>query len=338
MIPRNTPIRLLVVMDPIGAIDPAKDSSFAMLLEAQRRGWLVRYAELDDLWLHDGVAWGRATAIRVKEDPNEWFDLGEAEETRLGDFDVILMRKDPPFDMEYIYATYILERAEAHGALVVNRPQALHDANEKAFVAWFPEDEGQIVTGGSTPRLQAFIQEHGRSPCPRGGKTARGGVFVTGTEDPNRNVLLDTMTEFGTRSVLAQRYVPAILESGDARILLFDGEPVPTALVRHPPADDHRGNISVGATTDCRPLTPEEQDVCDAVGPVLREKGLLFVGIDVIGGLLTEINVTSPTGIRELERDGSLEIARTLLDAIESRIPVRRRQAGARRDQTSQRQ
>ena len=316
----NRPLHLLVVMDPIQAIDPAKDSSFAMLLEAQKRGWSSHYAELGDLWLRDGTAWGRVTEVRVQDDAQDWFELGASADARLGDFDVILMRKDPPFDAEYVFATYILERAESAGALVVNRAQSLRDANEKAFVAWFPEVAAPTLIARSQSVLKAFVREHERAvikPLDRmGGRS----VFVTGVEDPNLNVLLDTMTDLGTRYALAQRYLPAIRDEGDARILLIDGDPVPTALVRHPPPDDHRGNISVGAKTVCRPRTDAEQRVCEAVGPVLREKGLLFVGIDVIGDWLTEINVTSPTGIRELARDGACDVAARLLDAVEARV------------------
>ena len=318
------PPRLLVVMDPIGAIEPTKDSSFAMLLEAQKRGWSSACAELGDIWIRDGIAWGRVTDVRVRDDSHHWFDLGASQDVRLGDFDVILMRKDPPFDAEYVFATYILERAEAAGALVVNRAQSLRDANEKAFVAWFPEVAAPTLIARSRSELKAFVQEHERAVIKpldlMGGRS----VFVTGVDDPNLNVLLDTMTELGTRYALAQRYVSAIREEGDARILLIDGEPVPTALVRYPPPEDHRGNISVGAKTECRPLTDAERRVCETVGPVLREKGLLFVGIDVIGGWLTEINVTSPTGIRELERGGAIGITAALLDAAASRAPERR--------------
>jgi len=317
---RDAGIRLLVVMDPIQAIDPAKDSSFAMLLGAQERGWDVAYVEVGDLWIRDGDAHGHVTKLRVQDDPNDWFALGASEDAPLADFDVILMRKDPPFDMEYVYTTYVLERAEAQGALVVNRPQALRDANEKAFVAWFPEVTAPTLITRSVSRLRAFVEEHERAVIKPLDRMAGRSVFVTSVEDPNRNVLLDTMTELGTRYALAQRYVPAIRESGDARILLIDGEPVPMALVRHPPADDHRGNISVGATAECRALTDDERRVCDVLGPVLREKGLVFVGIDVIGGYLTEINVTSPTGIRELERGGASGTAQALMDAIARRI------------------
>ena len=316
----SAPTRLLVVMDPIAKIDPQKDSTFAMLLEAQQREWDVRYAELSDIWLRDGEAHGRVAELRVADTPDDWHALGDTSHVALGEFDVILMRKDPPFDMEYVFATYILERAEAAGALVMNRPQSLRDANEKAFIAWFPGVSAPTLISRSLPRLREFIDDHGRAvvkPLDRmGGRS----VFVTGARDKNRNVLLETMTEFGTHYVMAQRYIPDIVEGGDARILLINGEPIPTALVRIPPADDHRGNISVGAKALCRPLTTEELRVCDAVGPLLREKGLLFAGIDVIGGFLTEINVTSPTGIRELERAGTPEITRMLLDTIERQV------------------
>ena len=314
------PVRLLVVMDPIEAIDRQKDSSFAMLLGAQQRGWRIAYAQVQDLWVLDGEARARVADLRVWDDDERWHEVGEHYEVALSAFDVILMRKDPPFDLEYVYATYVLERAEAAGALVVNRPQGLRDANEKAFVAWFPECSVQTLISRSLPQLRRFIDEHERAVVKPLDRMAGRSVFVTGALDPNRNVLLETMTDFGRRSIVAQRYIPEILTTGDARIVLIDGEPVETALVRIPPPDDHRGNISVGASTELRPLTSDEQRVCAIVGPALRDRGLLFAGIDVIGGLLTEINVTSPTGIRELERYGSFEVTRMLLDAIESRV------------------
>ena len=327
----ETPLKIGIVMDPIQSITPYKDSSLAMLLEAERRNAEIHYFEQKDLSLVSGKALGQSTLLHVRDDNDDWFELGARGQVALGDLDAILMRKDPPFDTEYVFATYILERAEAQGALVVNRAQALRDANEKAFVAWFPEVTAPTLITRSVSRLRAFVEEHERAVIKPLDRMAGRSVFVTSVEDPNLNVLLDTMTELGTRYALAQRYVPAIRESGDARILLIDGEPVPVALVRHPPADDHRGNISVGATAECRPLTDGERRVCDVVGPVLREKGLLFVGIDVIGGYLTEINVTSPTGIRELDRDGGHAITPMLLNAIESRLGVRRQGSGAAR-------
>jgi glutathione synthase len=312
--------KLAVIMDPIESIAPAKDSTLAMLLAAQERGWQICYGGLNDIWLRDGVAFGGLRPLRVANDPKCWFELDEPEEIALSVMDVILMRKDPPFNMEYVYATYILEQAEEQGALVVNRPRSLRDANEKAFVSWFPDCSPPTLISRSICQLRDFIKEHGRVVIKPLDQMAGRSVFVTSNDDPNRNVLLETMTHDGTRYVMLQRFIPEIAESGDARILLIDGTPIPHALVRIPPDDDHRGNISTGATTHCRPLTNNEQKICERVGPVLREKGLLFVGIDVIGDYLTEINVTSPTGIRELDQQCDLNIADQLLHSIESRF------------------
>jgi glutathione synthase len=307
-------------MDPIASITPEKDSSFAMMLEAQRHGWRIRVAELGDIWIRDGRAWGRLTEVQVTDHPDDWYEAGDETVRPLDEMDVILMRKDPPFDTEYVYATYILERAENGGALVVNRPAGLRTANEKAFVSWFPECAASTMVSRSLGALNAFIDEHDRAvikPLDRMGGTS---VFITGVGDPNRRVLLETMTDFGTRYIVAQRYVPEVIKHGDARILLIDGEPIPYALVRYAPTGDHRANMSVGARTEVRPLTAAEQRICDEVGPVLHDMGLLFVGIDVIGGSLTEINVTSPTGIRELDRARGINIASQLLEAIAVQI------------------
>jgi glutathione synthase len=313
-------VDVLVVMDPIASIESKKDSSFAMVLEAQRRGWRVLYAELRDIWIREGRACGRLTELHVADDPSDWFELGNETVQPLETMDVILMRKDPPFDMEYVYATYILERAEARGALVVNRPQGLRTANEKTFVSWFPECAASTLVSRSLSELGAFIDEHERAVVKpldlMGGKS----VFLTGAQDPNRNVLLETMTDDGCRYILAQRYLPEVVESGDSRILLIDGEPIPQALVRFAPTGDHRANMSVGAATEVRSLTAAERRICERVGPTLHEMGLLFAGIDVIGDYLTEINVTSPTGIRELDRACGINIAAQLFDAVAANI------------------
>jgi glutathione synthase len=312
--------RLAVIMDPIQSIKPSKDSTLAMLLAAQAGGWETSVAEMKDIWIRDGQAFGRLTAVTVADNPDRWYEFGVAQETPLGDIDVILMRKDPPFDMEYIQATYILERAEQQGALVVNRPSGIRDANEKTFVSWFPQLCPPTLISRSLADLRAFIDEQGRAVLKPLDQMAGRSVFVTGSGDPNRNALLESMTHDESRYVMAQMYIPEVAESGDARILLIDGQPVPHALVRTPPDDDHRANISTGATVHCRSLTESEKNICEQVGPVLVEKGLLFVGIDVIGGYLTEINVTSPTGIRELDRICDLNIADELLQTIEARL------------------
>jgi glutathione synthase len=306
-------------MDPIASIKPVKDSSFAMLLEAGRRGAEVHYLLQKDLKLIAGEALGQATLLTVRDDPQDWFELGQRQEIPLGELDVILMRKDPPFDMEYIYTSYILERAEVAGALIVNRPQALRDMNEKAYTAWFAECAPTTLITRSMTEMKAFLRDYGRivvKPLDgMGGKS----IFVVATGDNNANVIFETLTDNGSRFAMAQTYIPEIRD-GDKRILLVDGEAVPYALARIPSADDNRGNLVMGATGEGRELTERDRWICARVGPALRDRGVVFAGIDVIGDYLTEVNVTSPTGIRELDKLFGLNIAGMLFDAIEKRL------------------
>ena len=312
-------LRVAVVMDPIEDIKPAKDTTLAMMLAAQRRDWELAYLELGHIWLRDGVAMGRAHAIEVRDDARDWFTRGEAQAARLGDFDVILMRKDPPFDTEYIYSTYILERAESQGALVVNRPQGLRDMNEKVFTAWFPECCAPTLISRDMADMHAFLREHQRAVCkPLYGMGGRS-IFVLDAGDKNASVVFETLTEYGTRFAIVQRYIPDIVATGDARVILVDGEPVPYALARIPSASDNRGNLAAGARGVGRPLDGRDRWLAGRIGPALRERGMLFVGLDVIGGFVTEINVTSPTGVRELDRQFGLDIAGQLMDAIAAR-------------------
>ena len=315
---------LAVVMDPIGAIKPAKDSTLAMLLAAQARGFSLSYLEPADLYLRDGEARGRRRTLTVRDDPKGWFELGAETDGPLADLDVLLMRKDPPFDMEYIYSTYVLERAEQDGVLVVNRPQALRDANEKAFCAWFPQCCPPTLMTRDMGHIRAFLKEHKKMVVkPLEGM---GGllVFVLGEGDPNTSVVLETLTAKGTRLTVAQKFVPEI-KDGDKRILIVDGEPVPYALARIPAPGESRGNLAAGGKGVGVPLSDRDRWICAQVAPVLKEKGLLFVGLDVIGNYLTEINVTSPTCIRELDKLYSLDIAGQLLDKISARLAARRR-------------
>jgi glutathione synthase len=309
-------VRLVVVMDPIEAIKPAKDSTLAILLAAQRQGWDIFYAEQKDLYLRDGVAFGRLAPLKVFDDPKVWFARSDAATGRLGDYDVILMRKDPPFDTEYIYTTYILERAQIQGALVCNRPQGLRDMNEKVYTAWFPECCAPTLISRDMHDMGEFLREHGKAVCkPLHGMGGRS-IFVLEQGDKNRNVVFETLTDYGTRYAIVQRYLPEIVTAGDCRVILVDGEPVPFALQRMPGADDHRGNLAAGARAESRPLNDRDRWLCSVIGPKLKAAGMIFVGLDVIGDFVTEINVTSPTGIRELDKKHGVDVGGMLVSAI----------------------
>jgi glutathione synthase len=314
------PTSLAVVMDPIAKIKFAKDSTLAMLLAAAGRGWQLTYFEQSDLFLRDGVAYGRGRRLRVFANPEKWFELGEPEVMKLGEFDCVFMRKDPPFDAEYIYTTYILERAEVQGALVANRPQGLRDMNEKVFTAWFPQCCAPTLITRSASEIGAFAAEHGKivvKPLDgMGGKS----IFVTEKGDKNLPVIIETLTDNGQRFAIAQRYVPDIADTGDSRVLLIDGEAVPYALARIPLPTDNRGNLAAGAKGVGRPLNDRDRWLAAEIGPTLAERGMVFVGIDVIGGFVTEINVTSPTGIRELDSQFGLNIGAMVIDALAKRI------------------
>jgi glutathione synthase len=317
---KTTSPRVLVVMDPIDEIKPVKDTTLAMLLAAQQRGWELWYAEQRDLWLRDGVALGRVRPVAVRDDVNDWFTLDTAHTRPLADFQAILMRKDPPFDMEYIYTTYILERAEEQGVLVANRPQGLRDMNEKVFTAWFPQCCAPTLITRDMADMHAFLREHGRIVCkPLYGMGGRS-IFVVDRGDKNANVIFETMTEYGTRFAIVQRYIPDIVATGDSRILVIDGEPAPYALARIPTETDHRGNLAAGARGQGRELNDRDRWLVSEIGPTLRQRGMLFVGLDVIGGYVTEINVTSPTGVRELDKQFGTQIAGLLMDAIQKRL------------------
>ena len=314
-------LSVAVVMDPIDHIKPAKDTTLAMMLAAQRRGHELHYLGLGDLWLRDGVAMGRARPAEVRDDPHDWYALGEATVRPLGGFDAILMRKDPPFDTEYIYATYILERAEVAGALVVNRPQGLRDMNEKVYTAWFPECCAPTLITRDMADMHAFLHEHGRAVCkPLHGMGGRS-IFVLDAGDKNASVVFETLTDYGQRYAIVQRYLPEIVTSGDSRVILVDGEPVPYALARIPSPADNRGNLAAGARGVGRPLDERDRWLASRIGPTLRDRGMLFVGLDVIGGYVTEINVTSPTGARELDRQFGLDVGALLVEAVEKRRP-----------------
>lgn len=308
-----------VVMDPVESIQPRKDSTLAMLLAAQRRGWTLVYFRQGDLSVRDGTAFGQGRQVVVEDNNSDWFDLGDDWAGGLETLDALLMRKDPPFDIEYIYTTYILELAENRGLLVVNKPASLRDINEKAYTAWFPRCTPPSLISRSQRDLKAFLDEQGKVVFkPLDGMGGRS-IFVVDRADLNTNVILETLTEYGTRFALAQRFIPEI-SAGDKRILLIDGEAVPYALARIPGPGETRGNLVAGAQGVGQELTQRDSWLCEEVGPVLKRKGVIFAGLDVIGDYLTEINVTSPTGIRELDRAYDIDIAGILMEVIEEKL------------------
>ncbi|GGB54739.1 glutathione synthetase [Oceanisphaera marina] len=312
-------IKLGIVMDPIQSINIKKDTSFAMLLEAQRRGYELWYMEMGDLSLRDGESFGRMARLTVKEDASQWFTLETAERQPLSNLDVILMRKDPPFDTEFIYATYLLERAEEKGTLVVNKPQSLRDANEKLYTAWFSEFTPTTLVSRSAVELRAFHQEHGDIILKPLDGMGGASIFRVKQDDPNLGVILETLTDHGSRYCMAQEYIAAITD-GDKRILVVDGEPVPYCLARIPQGGETRGNLAAGGRGEARPLSDSDRRIAKALGPSLKAKGLIFVGLDIIGDKLTEINVTSPTCVREIEAAFPVNISGMLMDAIEKRL------------------
>ncbi len=316
----DSTVQLAVIMDPIGEIKYAKDTTLALLLAAQARGWALHYLEQPELRLRDGIAEGRARPLTVHADPQRWHVLGEARTQPLGAFNVILMRKDPPFDLEYVYTTYMLERAELAGALVVNRARGLRDINEKVYTAWFPQCCAPTLITRDMAEMAAFAAVQGAIVCKPLHSMGGHSVFVLQPGDKNARVIFETLTEDGQRFAIVQKYLPDVVTGGDARVLLIDGEPVPYALARIPRADDNRGNLAAGAQGVGRALNARDRWLCSEVGPALKQAGMLFVGLDVIGGFITEINVTSPTGVRELEHQFDLDIGAQLMNAIERRL------------------
>ena len=315
-------VKLGVIMDPIAAINPKKDTTLALLLAAQRRGWEIHYMEQGDLALRDGCALARTRRLRVADDYHVWYEFsGEPQRQDLSALDVILMRKDPPFDTEYIFTTYLLERAQAAGTLIVNDPRALRDANEKLFTAWFAEVCPPTLVARRADVIKEFLAEfHDIVVKPLDGMGGAS-VFRIQQGDSNTSVILETLTALESRYCMAQKYLPAILD-GDKRILLVDGEPIPYALARIPQAGELRGNLAAGGRGEGRPLTARDREICARVGPSLKARGLLFVGLDVIGDYLTEINVTSPTCARELEAQFKVPIGDQLMAAIAARLPA----------------
>lgn len=314
---------IVVVMDPIGSIKIAKDSTFAMLLEAQRRGHRLFYVVPGGLSVTDGTAQALLAPLEVRDDPANWFTLGLPSQTALRAGHVVLMRKDPPVDNEYIHDTQILGLAQQAGALVVNDPQGLRDYNEKLAALLFPQCCPPTLVSRDAAALKAFVNLHGEAVLkPLDGMGGRS-IFRARAGEANLNVILETLTQGGHSLAMAQRFIPEIT-SGDKRILLVDGEPVPYCLARIPQGDEFRGNLAAGGRGEGRPLSDRDRWIAAQVGPEMKRRGMVFVGLDVIGDYLTEVNVTSPTCIRELDAQYGLNIAGDLMDAIEARMPAMR--------------
>lgn len=312
-------VKIGVVMDPIESIKSYKDSSFAMMLAASARGWEIYYIPPGELYLDQGEARANYWPVSVRDNPEDWYTLGDCVDGPLSELDALLMRVDPPFDMDYIYITYLLERAEAAGTLVVNKPNALRDCNEKLFTAWFPEHCPRTVVSASQTRLRNWLAEMGDAIIKPLDGMGGESIFRLRSDGANIGVILEHMTRHGKLQCMMQSYLPAI-KDGDKRVLVVDGAVVPFALARIPNKGETRGNLAVGGTGVAMPLTEDEQLVAESVAPDLVRRGLMFVGLDMIGGKLTEINVTSPTCIRELDAAYNLDIGGMLMDAIQRRL------------------
>jgi glutathione synthase len=315
-------IKVGVVMDPIEQITYKKDSSLALLWAAQRKGWELHYMEQRHLFLRDGRVRGQMAPLEVAMDPDAWFQRGDYAIRDLADLDLILMRKDPPFDSEFLYCTQLLALAEAEGTLVVNRTDSLRECNEKLFATHFPQCCPPLLVTRQADLLRQFHAEHRDVIFKPLDGMGGASIFHIREDGTNLGVVIETLTAHGSRTIMAQKYLPEI-KQGDKRILMIDGEPVPYALARIPMAGETRGNLAAGGRGEGRPLSERDRWICQQVGPTLREKGLLFVGLDVIGDYLTEINVTSPTCIRELDRQFDLDIGMRLMDRIEEVLTAR---------------
>ena len=314
-----------VVMDPIEHIKTWKDSTFAMLLEARRRGWAIQYMTPADLYLRDGKVRALMAQLEVRDNRDDWFSLGEAADQPLTGLDMLLMRQDPPFNTEYIYTTYLLEMAEREGLLVVNRPGSVRDCNEKLFAAEFPQCCAPTLVSRRAELLRAFVHEqHDTVMKPLDGMGGSN-VFRVQRGSDNMSVVIEVLTRHGQTPIMAQRYIPEISSGGDKRILMINGVPVPWALARVPGQGELRGNLAAGGRGEGRELSERDRWICQQVGPILREKGLYFVGLDVIGDYLTEINVTSPTCIRELDEIYGINIAGQMFDCLLEALDERRK-------------
>jgi glutathione synthase len=313
---KHNKMKLAFILDPLDTIKPYKDSSYAMMREAARRGHALAVLHQDDLLWKNGKVSAFACDLKLTDDPHHWYHAGERTETALESFDCVLMRKDPPFDMEYVYSTYLLELAQGQGARVVNDPRALRDFNEKLAIAKYAKFTVPTLVTRDEKLVRAFLAEHGDvilKPLDGMGGTS---VFRLHRQDHNVGVVIETLTHYGRRTIMVQRFIPEITQ-GDKRVLVIDGQAVPYSLARIPKAGETRGNLAAGGTGVAQPLTEREREIAQALGPSLKQQGLMLVGLDVIGGWLTEVNVTSPTCMREIEDQTGFNVAGMMIDALE---------------------
>ena len=314
-------LNILVIMDPIEQVNYKKDTSLAMMWSAQDRGHTMGYCQIHDLWLDRGQLMVDTQSVTVKRDPQDFYTLGEKTTGSVSDYDVILMRKDPPFDMRFIYATYMLDHAKAAGVLVVNDPQAIRDCKEKLFATWFSDYMSPTIVTSKQAHIRQFIAEQQDvivKPLDGMGGT---GIFRLTAGSPNIGVTLEILTELETLPIMAQRYLPEIVD-GDKRVLIVDGTVVDYTLARIPTKGETRGNLAAGGSGVAMPLTDIERRVAEVVAPIVKEKGLMFVGLDLIGGRITEINVTSPTCVREIDDQCGTDIATDFIIAIERKLAI----------------
>lgn len=312
-------IKLGLVMDPISQVKVHKDSSMAMMFEAQARGYEIYYMEMNDLYLDQGECRATVKKIKVFDDPQHWYELSEENDIALSELDAVIMRKDPPFDTEYIYATYMLERAEVAGTLILNKPQSLRDCNEKLFTAWFPELTPRTMVTRNSKHIRDFHQKHQDIIIKPLDGMGGASIFRIKPEDANVGVIIETLTDHGNQYAMVQEYMPAI-KDGDKRILIVNGEVMPYCLARIPAQGETRGNLAAGGRGEARPLSASDKLIAEKIAPELKKRGLYFVGLDIIGDKVTEINVTSPTCIREIEAAYPINISGKLMDAIEDNI------------------
>ena len=315
-------LKLGIVMDPITDVKVKKDSSMAMMLEAQKRGYEIFYMEMKDLYLDQGQCRASTQNIKVFDDENHWYELSNPQDIAVSELDAVLMRKDPPFDTEFIYATYMLERAEIEGTLIVNKPQSLRDCNEKLFTAWFADLTPKTLVTRSSEKIRQFHQEQKDIIIKPLDGMGGASIFRMGPNDANVGVIIETLTNHGNQYAMVQEYMPAITD-GDKRILIVNGEPMPYCLARIPAKGETRGNLAAGGRGEARPLSASDKMIAEKIAPELKKRGLFFVGLDIIGDKVTEINVTSPTCIREIEAAYPINISGKLMDAIEANITKR---------------